>query len=456
MSDSQQLLSVSPNGIRGFLVEIETTDGKLFDISGTILEMSMYESIYFPYIHGELSVVDNSRMFSEFPFIGQEKLRVQWERDEEFTVREFFITKVADIARNRDGYGVYELTITSEVQMRNSTSLFSRSYKGRGDEIISGVYSDFLNTNLIVGIEAKTSHSVVFPYMKPLQAADMIRKNVLAADDTPMFVYDSLYPNEVRLESFGSMFAKEPITTIEQKKPTNTSQDGVATDEKLNERGTVYDTAISRAYNTFDQVNKGAYASYVNIVDPSTREYQKAEFDFKKDAPTISGEWITDNFTIGGENVNEIYDTKNYYLHRNKYAFNFDPPNLSSIEDLDLSILNSYLHRHANTLVKVYMDSIAYTLDTNEAFGVGKTVNYNITHFSPSLNNDKDLIDEVNSGKYIVASLRHYIRNGEYTMSAELIRDGIGENANLDRLFNNSSRSKESNPSPITGGFSTS
>lgn len=456
MSDSQQLLSVSPNGIRGFFVEIETTDGKLYDISGTILELSLYESIYFPYIHGELSVVDNSRMFSEFPFLGQEKLRVQWERDEESTVREFFITKVANIARNRDGYGVYELTITSEVQMRNSTSLFSRAYSGRGDEIISGVYADFLNTDLNVRVESKTSHSVVFPYMKPLQAADMIRKNVLADDDTPMFVYDSLYPNEVRLESLGSMFAKDPVTTIEPRKPSNQSPDGVSTDEKLDERGTIYDTSISRAYNTYDQVNKGAYASYVNIVDPSTREYQKAEFDFKRDAPTISGEWITDNFTIGGENVNEIYDTKNYYLHRNRYAFNFDPPNLSSIEDLDLSILNSYLHRHANSVVKVYMDSIAYTLDTNEAFGVGKTVNYNITHFSPNLENNNDLIDEVNSGKYIVASLRHYIKNGEYTMSAELIRDGIGEDADLDRLFNKSSRSKQSNPSPITGGFSTS
>jgi len=456
MSDSQQLLSVSPNGILGFRIEIETTDGKLFDISGTILELSLYESIYFPYIHGELSVVDNSRMLSEFPFIGQEKLRVQWDRDEETTVREFFITKVANIARNRDGYGVYELTITSEVQMRNSTSLFSRSYKGRGDEIIADVYADFLNTELVIaeGVEAKTSHSVVFPYMKPLQAADMIRKNVLANDDTPMFVYDSLYPNEVRLESLRSMYDKDPITTIEAKKPTNQSPDGIATEETLNERGTIYDTAISRAYNTYDQVNKGAYASYANIVDPSTREYQKAEFDFKKDAPTVAGEWITDNFTIGGENVNEIYDTKNYYLHRNRYAFNFEPPNLSSIEDLDLSILNSYLLRHANSVVKVYMDSIAYTLDTNEAFGVGKTVNYNITHFSPNLENNDDLIDEVNSGKYIIASLRHYIRNGEYTMSAELIRDGIGDDANLEGLFTNSLRLSASNPSPITGGFS--
>ena len=448
-SDERQLLSVSPRGVSGFLVEIQTTDGKLFDISGTIVEFSLYESIYFPYIHGELSVVDNSRMISEFPFIGQEKIRVQWERDKETTVREFFITKISNASRTLDGYGVYDLTITSRVQMQNATSLFSKSYSGRGDEIISDVYSEHLDTEINSIVRAKTSHSVVFPFMKPLQAADMIRKNVLAEDDTPMFVYDSLYQNEVRLESLGSMYAKDPIIQLKPTKPTNKSQDGVATDGSLEERGTVYDTSISRAYNTYDQLNKGAYGSTVTIVDPSNREYQKARFDFKTSAPTIAGEWITDAFTVGGVNVNEITDTKNYYLLRNEYAFNFELPNLSTIEDLDLSILNSYLYRHANSVVKVYMDSIAYTLDDGEPFGVGKTVDYVVPHFSPTLSSDDRQIDEVNSGKYIIASLRHYIKDSEYTMSVELIRDGVGEDANLDLVFDNTSRSSESNQSPM-------
>jgi len=449
-SDERQLLSVSPRGISGFLVEIQATDGKLFDISGTIVELSLYESIYFPYIHGELSVVDNSRMISEFPFIGQEKIRVQWERDKEVTVREFFITKISNISRNLDGYGVYELTITSRVQMQNATSLFSKSYRGRGDQIIEDIYADQLDTEINNNIiNAKTSHSVVFPFLKPLQAADMIRKNVLAEDDTPMFVYDSLYQDEIRLESLGTMFDKDPIIQVKPTKPTNKSPDGFATDDSLNERATVYDTSISRAYNTYDQLNKGAYGSTVTIVDPSNREYQKARFDFKQSAPTIAGEWITDKFTVGGINVNEITDTKNYYLLRNEYAFNFESPNLSTIEDLDLSILNSYLYRHANSVVKVYMDSIAYTLDEGEPFGVGKTVDYVLPHFSPTLTSDDRQIDEVNSGKYIIASLRHYIKDGEYTMSVELIRDGVGEDANLDLQFNNTSRSIAYNPSPM-------
>ena len=441
---TQDLLSTSPNGVRAFGVEIQTYEGELFDITGTIIEMSLYESIYFPYIHGELTLVDNSDMLSDFPFVGQERLRLKWERDEKITTREFLITKVANISRNRDGFGVYDLTVTSEMQMRNATSLFSRSYRGRGDEIIAGIYSDYLNTELNVASEAKTSHNVVFPYMKPLQAADMIRKNVIAEDNTPLFVYESLYPNEVRLESLGEMFSHEPIVELKSKKPSNTDPDAIASQGSLDERGTVYDMSITRAYNTYDQINKGAYGSYVTIADPSIREYQKVEFDFKKEAPTISGEWVTKDFTVGGIPVNEIYDTKNYYLHRNKYAFNTDFPNLSSIEDLDLSILNSYVHRHATSMLKVYIDSLAYI--GKEPFGVGKAVEYTIPKFSPVLSPEDQQNDKVNSGKYIVASLRHYIQNGEYTMSAELIRDGIGEFANLDPLVEQNPRGRPIEP----------
>lgn len=429
MSDEQKLLSIVPNGISGLRIQVETHDKRLFDISGNILEMSLYESIYYSYMHGELYLMDNSAMLSDFPFVGQEKLLVEWDRDDRTTTREFFITKVSNISRNRDGYGVYELTITSERQMRNATSLFSRSYRGRGDEIISGLFSDFLNTSIEREVEAKSTHSVVFPYMKPLQAVDMIRKNVLALDDTPMFVYDSLYDNVVRLDSLARMYSQDPITTIAPKKPSNTNPDGIATEEYTDERATVYSNSISRTYNTYDQINKGAYGSYVTIVDPSIRQYRRADFDFKRLAPTVSGEWITNDFTLGGTNVNELYDTKNYYLHRNKYAFNSEPPNLSSIDDLDLSILNSYVHRHATSLVKVYMDSIAYTRETDEAFGVGKTVEYRVPTFDPKLSQDDRRDDEVNSGKYIISAIRHYIKNNEYTMSVELIRDGVGEDA---------------------------
>jgi len=89
------------------------------------------------------------------------------------------------------------------------------------------------------------------------------------------------------------------------------------------------------------------------------------------------------------------------------------------------------VRRHATTVVKVYMDSIAYTLDNDEPFTVGQTVTYNLVRFKPRLSNDEEQLDLVNSGKYIVSAIRHYIKDAEYRMSVELIRDGIGEKAQL-------------------------
>ena len=439
----QELIGTSPNGIRNIAIDIENHKGDVYDITGTVSEISLYESIYVSYIHGDMAVVDNSNMLSDFPFIGQERVRIRWERDEKISEREFLITKVSSISRNRDGFGVYGLKITSEIQMRNATSLFSKSYRGSGDKIIKDIFSEHLNTELVGKTKAKTSHNIVFPYMKPLQAVDMVMKNVLADDNTPMFVYSTFYPNETRLESFAEMYAKEPTMKLKPTKPTNDQPDGQATEGSLKQRGVVYDMAISRAYDIFDDINKGAYGSFVTIADASTSEYQRPQFDFKKEAPTLASEWITSDYTQEGEPLNNIPNTTNNYLYRNQYAFNTDLPNLNTVDDFDISILNSYTDRHAMTVLKVYIDSVAYVLETGEPFGVGQTVDYVLPKFSPVLGEEDRKDDEVNSGKYIVSAMRHYIKGKEYTMSLELIRDGVGEIANLDPLIDTSEQGKE-------------
>jgi hypothetical protein len=433
MSNTEQLKGNMPSGIQSFKIAIIAHDGEYYDISNNVTELSLYESIYVPYIHGDLGVVDNSMMLSDFPFIGQERILVSWKRDDKPLTRVFFVTRVANVSRQLDGVGVYELSINSVVQTRNSVGLFSQSYKGRGDEIITDIFDEHLGTTLtpMEGTQAKTSHNIVFPFMKPLQAVDMVQKNVLADDNTPLFVYDTFYPNETRIDSFARMYAREPLTVIEQKKPANTDKDAESTRQSISERGMVYDEAISRGYDTYDGLNKGVFGSTVTITDPSNSEYQLVNFDYKAEAPAIGKDWISDDYVVNGSAVNELTATRNLHLNRNSRSFNNDFPNLNTIDDFDRSILNSYVRRHATTVVKVYMDSIAYTLENDEPFTVGQTVTYNLVRFKPRLSNDEEQLDLVNSGKYIVSAIRHYIKDAEYRMSVELIRDGIGEKAQL-------------------------
>jgi len=102
-------------------------------------------------------------------------------------------------------------------------NLFSRAYTGRGEEIIKGVYDEYLNDDLEILINAKTSHNVVFPYLKPMQAIDMVRQNVLAEDDSPMYVFETLYQDRPRLDSFRHMLEEEPILTLEPSTPVKKS-----------------------------------------------------------------------------------------------------------------------------------------------------------------------------------------------------------------------------------------
>lgn len=435
MSDSEKLLENSPSGIRSFRIGIVAHDGEYFDVSDNVTELSLFESIYRPYIHGHIAIIDNSMMLSDFPFVGQERAIVQWRRDDRLLSRVFYITKIQNAARQSDGVGVYEMSLNSVVQTRNAINLFSQSYRGRSDEIIEQIFIDHLGASPVRmnDLQGKTSHNVVFPFMKPLQAVDMIQKNVLADDDTPMFVYDTFYTNEIRLDSFGRMYDRDTITTIESKKPTNTDSEGQASRTTLDDREMIYDESIDRAYDTYENLSKGAFSSNVTLTDSSIRQYEVADFKYKQHAPSLARDWISPSYEVQGESPNDILSTKNIHLHRNSLAFNEDFPNLNTIEDLDRSILNSYVRRHATTVVKVHMDSIAYTLKTDQPFTVGQTVDYKLLKYMPKLSQSDDSDDVFNSGKYVVSAIRHFIKNYEYTMSIELIRDGVGEKSKWSR-----------------------
>jgi hypothetical protein len=227
------------------------------------------------------------------------------------------------------------------------------------------------------------------------------------------------------------MYAREPIMTIESKKPTNTSSEGQSYRQLTEDRGMVYDTVISRGHNMYESLNKGVFGSTATITDPSNSEYQMIDFDYEVHAPPIAKNWVSPEYIVYGGKPNEQLATRNLHLNRNSRAFNDDFPSLNTIDDYDLSVLNSYVRRHSMTVVRVYMDSVAVTPETGVPFTVGQTVTYNLIRFKPRLQEGEEHFDKINSGKYVISSIRHFIKTDEYRMSVELIRDGIGEDGEL-------------------------
>jgi hypothetical protein len=65
-----------------------------------------------------------------------------------------------------------------------------------------------------------------------------------------------------------------------------------------------------------------------------------------------------------------------------------------------------------------------YTDSAPKKYMVGKCINLDLPINAPGVANG-DMKDELFSGKYLITRLRHYIKGEEYTMSIEVIRDGI-------------------------------
>jgi hypothetical protein len=210
-------------------------------------------------------------------------------------------------------------------------------------------------------------------------------------------------------------------------------------------RASIYEHTIKKSWNLHEQVGNGAFASKAMLVDPSRKKIEIRRFNFMNDAPPIANNWVSplyrlpERMDMGGnlKQMHELYDTRFHVTYQNSKAFStMDPEfiedttntyNLSGDNEhcpIDRNIMNSYMSRMDITVVNVYMDSFT-------TIRAGDTVLAKFLRFSPKLNEhgEEDDKDYINSGKYLISAVRHYIKNNEYTISMELIRDGMGEEA---------------------------
>lgn len=420
MSDSK---TFSPNGIEDINIVVRTFDGGEIDITENVISFSIFESVFSPFLFGKIQILDNSAMLSTLPFIGQEQIVFQWERNEETIEKVFQSTGVENVVPQNNYRAVYDIGITTEAQFKNASSLFSKSYTLSADQIVNTIYSEFINENLLIDVNGDTTYNVVFPYMKPFQAINTVLKSCLADDQTPMFLFDRFYEDSsqsVILTSYAKMFEQDTIVDLFPLKVIN----NIAEKDQPIEAHQVYAYNIMKAFKTLDQISDGSYSAIQRTFDISNKKGAVDEnFYFKDLAPNPGKEWIKDPFQFDkfvSRRVNTLQDS---------LAFENNLPNLYDIDTNNSLILKSFMNRFSSIVIDASINPIAYTIENGVAFTVGKTVDFTVPTFMPVSNSLKydNLKNKLLSGKYLITSIRHQMSGREYTMSIELSRDYLGE-----------------------------
>jgi len=419
--------SAAPKVLDFLEVSLLTYNGKAFDITDNVAEFNLYEDIDSFFIHGEMTVFDNSAILFDFPFIGQEAITIRFKRVGDLTQiveRQFFVTGVNNISRVNEQAASFMLTLVSYYQILNSQKTFSRSYSGLNTDIISKIYKDAFDRDLDEVSEGGTSHNVVIPYSKPYAAIKTLLQSTYATDRTPLYLFETLYDNQVVLKSWGDMMGAdvdEELGDMGNVTPfslANKGADGKATREATQWQTRFEFIKVKKAYDSFNDIAQGNLNHQINTVDISRKNYSESVFDYTKNAMPLMNDYVQQDMRDGITKYSRMRLQKT-----NDMAYQ-NLPVLNSATPQSLSAFGSYSRRRETTVLQAIGPGM-------ERLRCGRCVWVDMPLYMPMHSQGDEELDLYTSGKYLVSAICHTYTKQKYEVTVELVRDGYNKNAEI-------------------------
>lgn len=406
-----------------------------FDKSKGILQfvqsIDIYESVYTPYIIADVTIIDGASFKEKFNLSGGEDFKIKFlgfGNDEpiEYSLKLGEISGVITTENLRSKN--YKLRMYSSEYLLNSAKVISRSFSTSTDSIIKTIVGTYLESKKNVSVEpTKDLPVVVIPYLTPFTAISFIRQRSISNNNksSPLFFFENKYGYFFTSTDSIINAGGAGSTTID----TFFQREGVSTNIKGPE-GTISDINAHKLFANYTVktpvdvphlLNDGGLNSVVSDYDFNTKTYRRRLF-----TNTPSNKSFVD-FTSGTnslltDSISEQYSPyvgKGFLIPFSKYKDTTNPTN-NFLYD---SLAEKYSYSNLLTQQKTYID-----IPGNTKITAGSLIELIVPRHDAMFDNkDKN---EMESGKYLVASVRHTLSvsaDSKYDTHLELIRYGRGK-----------------------------
>jgi len=424
---SKYLRDSVPGKYRDLEVNIVTRVDRI-DITPLIIEISIFEDLKCPFLKGELIFADNSGLMTALPIVGQEEVEIKFTRAGHSVEKVFACTSVVNIEKVAGEVAGVVMTLTSKKHLTNAVKQFSKAYSGLASDIIESVHFDSFKEHIDVKSKSGSAHRIVFPFIKPYAAIDMIMNKTFGEDGTPYFLYENLFGDGPILQSYESMLTDEkleqlPILT--KNMATNNDDLGQGTRFNPGSIGQLLSYEINKTGDTLRLLSRGALVNNTIRINFSNNSYKEVPFFYGKHAAILDDQLDQfRNYEVDEDRLesNLLKPSRSVEMH-NPLAFETEGVTELHTQQDDLALTKrlSRISRMGD-LVRIS----AYADSSPSAYMVGKCVNLIVASNLPPLDGTVS-VDQLFSGRYIIGRLRHYIKGGNYQMSMELIREGLSK-----------------------------
>jgi len=427
-------------------------DNKPLDISRSIAELNIYESVELPYLTGTCALVDDVRFRDAIGIKGSERITftILPYEDAEPIIKTFMITGIAANTTANERTEVHTLTLMEEHGYLSSVMKISESYTGLPEQIVENILNSHLGK--VVRYESRVAlqqkMKVNIPYWNPLQATEWLRDRMASSVGAPYFLYASFRDDLLRLEDLDNMMTKDPWNKKDPYSYSLTSHNSSKISNKRAEFFHVKSYEASQIESTLRLAQGGAIGSEFKTMDlTSSGQTQNT----RHNSNTTLNNFIESIETNANLNTSIGYDWKLMFA---KSATNF-----KNIGDLNSKVFSEvvtsrkfyetdgetpiagYADEHLQEgLYKLKIKSAALrAILLNNVFeisvpgqpylvsdldiGVGSNIllNYAVASQADGSINAGD-VDRNKSGKFLVYRTRHMFSEGNYNVKMDIVK----------------------------------
>jgi len=427
-------------------------DNKPLDISRSIAELNIYESVELPYLTGTCALVDDVRFRDAIGIKGSERITftILPYEDAEPIIKTFMITGIAANTTANERTEVHTLTLMEEHAYLSSVMKISESYTGLPEQIVENILNSHLGK--VVRYESRVAlqqkMKVNIPYWNPLQATEWLRDRMASSVGAPYFLYASFRDDLLRLEDLDNMMTKDPWNKKDPYSYSLTSHNSSKISNKRAEFFHVKSYEASQIESTLRLAQGGAIGSEFKTMDlTSSGQTQNT----RHNSNTTLNNFIESVETNADLNTSIGYDWKLMFA---KSATNF-----KNIGELNSKVFSEvvtsrkfyetdgetpiagYADEHLQEgLYKLKIKSAALrAILLNNVFeisvpgqpylvsdldiGVGSNIllNYAVASQADGSINAGD-VDRNKSGKFLVYRTRHMFSEGNYNVKMDIVK----------------------------------
>ncbi len=411
---SWKYLTVTNSATRG------SDSHRSLDILALVPEISLYEDIFSPTMHGEMAVVDTHNLINDFPFVGMETVYIGFTTPATDNViqKVFKIYKVSDreINGNKQTYKLHFISVDAWADLRYSEN---RAFKGTSGTCIKQAldslhkWDDYYTVTkqtppTYEGIDVNQINEVklVSPQWSTFDCIKWLEKAALNKNHYADYLfYES--NQGYRFKSLSDMFKQSPIDILKY----DHSQSGSNVSNQLMK---IHDVRFPQVSDNLTRFLNRAYGQTVYSSDIFKKKIVAKVWDWQKTVEYNMNSTPSDTFPI-------LPDAPNF--------------NLAPDHNVAVSFINTFTHdlkldtEDESMLTRVpalnftQIQKMDIDIWGRSWIEVGNTISVILGKYTQHKNDLLNGDDLKNSTTWLVTAIHHRLSPNQHKMTLQLVRN---------------------------------